>query len=551
MPSTHRIALTWTSTAPLTYSVLVKPSDRDAYTSMATGIATPFTQFDRGAAWKLDFPTAMTKVRGCDSANHCADSNEQPLRDALLGSVVELQDPNVGFAIRTAISADGSTLAVLGGGIGMPKVDVFVRDAQGAWRRQSSVVGPTGVDFAAAFALSGDGTSLAITAPQEQSSVGGIEHCPCGAPGSGPFVGAVYVYTRSGDASVWRARLRVDEVRADDMFARHVAMNGDGSWLVVPAASPGGRAYVFNRGTDSLWRQDAILAAPPRPADNPENLFIAGALSSDGSTLVLGGQGEIIHPITNPNQHNPVIEFYGFVLVYTRTPQSGWQPHTQLKSKKTFTMSDGLYDHFGQSIAVDRTGRTIAVGAPEDSSDASDTTGDGNKYALPQSGAVYIFKRDTGGQWLQQAFLKPKLAARFDFFGTGVSLSDDGGVVAARAFGLAANAPGVNRSHRENQAVGSPADGWGGAAYIFALAASGTAWPESASVLPPDTNGLVAFSFFNIAFSADGRRLPWARPATGLRCQPVSRRRASSCTEVLMHGGLHRPRHRDVAPDPA
>src|SRR4030095_16816240 len=99
---------------------------------------------------------------------------------------------------------------------------------QGNWRLQSSVVGPSGVGFAATFALSRDGTTLAVAAPEEQGSVGGIEHCPCDVPTSGPFLGAVYVYTRAADMWQWRARIRVDQVRADDSFAYRLAVNGDG-----------------------------------------------------------------------------------------------------------------------------------------------------------------------------------------------------------------------------------------------------------------------------------------------------------------------------------
>jgi hypothetical protein len=101
--------------------------------------------------------------------------------------------------------------------------------------------------------------------------------------------------------------------------------------------------------------------------------------------------------------------------------------------------------------------------------------------------------------------------------------SDDGSVFAASAFGLAANAPGVNRNHREGQTVGARADGWGGAAYVFARDASG-AWRESASVLTPESHGRVEFTSLQHCLQCrreDARLGRHGLPDWGAAIQPV------------------------------
>ncbi|MFN7121248.1 MAG: hypothetical protein ACK4NM_04360, partial [Hydrogenophaga sp.] len=67
----------------------------------------------------------------------------------------------------------------------------------------------------------------------------------------------------------------------------------------------------------------------------------------------------------------------------------------------------------GQSVALSGDGSTLAVGAPNDNNQVTN------------SGAVYIFKRGPTG-WVQQALVKAATPANGDLFGTSVALSSDG-----------------------------------------------------------------------------------------------------------------------------
>ena len=60
-----------------------------------------------------------------------------------------------------------------------------------------------------------------------------------------------------------------------------------------------------------------------------------------------------------------------------------------------------IKDLFGFSVAI--SGNTLAVGAPwEDSGNPADGY-DNSKHG---SGAVYVFRRQSNGTWLEEAYLK-------------------------------------------------------------------------------------------------------------------------------------------------
>jgi hypothetical protein len=84
----NRIGLTWQASSNLTsYTVFVQRVADQAFEAVDAVVAGQSAQFSRGAAYRLDFPTARVRVRGCIDANQCVDSNEQPLLDALLGGL--------------------------------------------------------------------------------------------------------------------------------------------------------------------------------------------------------------------------------------------------------------------------------------------------------------------------------------------------------------------------------------------------------------------------------------------------------------------------------
>ena len=110
----NRIGLTWQAQGGLTsFTVFVQRAAGAAFEAVDAVVAGQSAQFSRGAAYRLDFPTARVRVRGCMDANQCVDSNEQPLVDALLGGLAQLSaEPFGNHFLGVALSADGNTLAV-------------------------------------------------------------------------------------------------------------------------------------------------------------------------------------------------------------------------------------------------------------------------------------------------------------------------------------------------------------------------------------------------------------------------------------------------------
>ncbi len=89
-------------------------------------------------------------------------------------------------------------------------------------------------------------------------------------------------------------------------------------------------------------------------------------------------------------------------------------------------------DEFGADISLSGDGNTLAVGAPDERSNASgiNNAQQGNRGVY--AGAVYLFRRN-GGVWFQQAYIKALNNRSGDSFGESVSLSGDGNALAVGA----------------------------------------------------------------------------------------------------------------------
>jgi hypothetical protein len=130
-------------------------------------------------------------------------------------------------------------------------------------------------------------------------------------------------------------------------------------------------------------------------------------------------------------------------------------------------------DNFGREVRLSLDGRTLAVAAPGERSNASGVNGDQSDDSFQNSGAVYVFRRNAGG-WSQEAYLKAGDNQLNEQFGAGypfgfdqLALSADGSRIAVGATGETVNGLGS-----------------AGAVYIYARAADGT-WSLEAKVISP------------------------------------------------------------------
>lgn len=151
---------------------------------------------------------------------------------------------------------------------------------------------------------------------------------------------------------------------------------------------------------------------------------------------------------------------YSITVVRQSAVQFGLQGY--IKSSNTTAQ-----DAFGFAVALD--GDTLVVGAPNEDSNATGVNGNQNDDTLTDSGAVYVFTRDTLGVWTQQAYLKASNSGALDKFGSSVSIDNDKLVVGApneRSIAI-----GIDGDQADNSATDA------GAVYVFVR--NGTVWTQS------------------------------------------------------------------------
>ena len=237
-----------------------------------------------------------------------------------------------------------------------------------------------------------------------------------------------------------------------DRIAWSVSVSGDtaliGSWADVNENGVNaGAAYVFVRGSDGTWSQQAKLLAD----DGDDFDFFGVSVGISGETAVIGAPGDAV-TIGDP---------LGSAYVFTRSG-STWTQQSKL------TASDAARgDEFGRTVSI--SGNTVLIGAQGST---------GNSF---DSGAAFVFIRAGDGTWTQQAKLAASDGARNDLFGGSVSISGDTAVIGAFFDG-------------DNGFLS-------GSAYVFVR--SGSSWAQQAKLLAGDGASFDRFSEFE-AVSVSG-----------------------------------------------
>jgi hypothetical protein len=125
-------------------------------------------------------------------------------------------------------------------------------------------------------AVSVDGNTLAVGAPNEASAATGIDGNE--ADNSASMAGAVYVFTRAGTTWSQQAYIKASNTRSGALFGVAVALSADGSTLAVgsrlessaatgingneadTSATGAGAVYVYIRA-GTTWSQQAYVKA--------------------------------------------------------------------------------------------------------------------------------------------------------------------------------------------------------------------------------------------------------------------------------------------------
>ena len=156
----------------------------------------------------------------------------------------------------------------------------------------------------------------------------------------------------------------------------------------------------------------------------------------------------------------------------------------------------GSGDRFGYAVALSADGRTLAVGADLEDSATTGINGEPENNAANDSGAVFVFRRDAGLAWVQEAYVKALNANAGDGFGFAVGLSADGSTLAVGAPFESSSATGVEGDQASNAASLS------GAVYVFRRSADGV-WAQEAYVKASNTDDSDRFGYA-VALSGDG-----------------------------------------------
>jgi hypothetical protein len=360
--------------------------------------------------------------------------------------------------------------------------------------------------FGVSVSLSSDGNTLAVGASGEDSSATGVNGDQT--DNSVSFAGAVYVFSRTGTVWTQQAYLKASNPDVDDIFGYRLSLSADGNTLAVGAAnedsnatgingdqtdnsmSDSGAVYIFSR-TGAIWSHQAYLKS-----SNTGELDTFGgqsvSLSADGNTLAVGAPKEDSNATTiNGDQTDNSAILAGAVYVFTRTG-STWTQQAYIKASNA-----EAEDYFGWRVSLSSNGNTLAVSAPNESSNAAGIGGDQTNNSAADAGAIYVFTRD-GAIWSQQAYIKASNTEATDFFGESVSLSADSNTLAVGAYGESSNANGINGAQADNSLSSS------GAVYVFTRA--GTTWSQQAYVKASNTGANDIFGR-SVSLSTSGNTL--------------------------------------------
>lgn len=269
---------------------------------------------------------------------------------------------SLGSAI--ALSVDGTTTIVAANEDEDPNGEkagsayVFSK-SDGEWSQQAKLTAPDGEKedwFATSVAVSGDGTTAMLGAPQDKVQ-------------NDWEAGSVYVFSESGGE--WSQQVKLTAPDGDDMdwFGRSVAVSDEGSTAIVgapidedPNGQKAGSAYVFSKRGEE-WNHQAKLAADD--GDTNDWFGRSVAISGDGTTTIVGAMID-----EDPNGTQA-----GSAYVFSAS-NGEWSQQAKLAAND----GDG-YDFFGRSVAVSDEGSTAIVGADED----EDPNG-------KKSGSAYVFE---------------------------------------------------------------------------------------------------------------------------------------------------------------
>lgn len=509
------------------YKLFVNPDGASGFSLLQdnlTGLTTTVTL----PVHLTDWVNSSYLLEAYDGAGKLKESSPLSITSLMISSIgyVKASNSEVDdqFGESLDLSADGTTLIVgtfNEDSDGTSEADnsaadagaVYVYTKNGSvWSQQAYLkASNAGANdyFGRRISLSSDGNTVAVGAFGESSNFNGISTDGTGeTDNSLSASGAVYIFTRTGSSWSQQAYIKANTSDASDLFGVSVRLSNDGNTLAVGAAQEGsngtgeadnsangaGAAYIFTR-TGTTWTQQTYIKA-----SNSESGDLFGveiSLSADGNTLAVAATGEDSNATgvsTNGvGEANNAVPYAGAVYMFNYNGTS-WSQVAYIKASNT-----GASENYAQDMVLSDDGKTLAVGAEGEDSNASgisiDGTGEADNSSL-DSGAIYVYTL-IGSTWSQQAYIKASNSEASDGFGRLPDLSADGNILTVSAPGESSNAVGINGDQTNNSAANA------GAVYVFNRV--GSTWTQQSYVKSSNTEANDSLGFTSI--SADGQTL--------------------------------------------
>lgn len=323
------------------------------------------------------------------------------------------------FGHSVSLSYSGNALAV--GTSGGEGIHVFARDPEGHWAQEDILEAPhpdADDHFGWTVALSGNGNTLVGSAPAEDSNATGVGGDP--ADDTASDTGAVHVFVRD-ETGTWtqQAYVKSTAARSGDHFGQSVGLSGDGNTLVVSALR-GNTVDVFVRDSTGDWSEQARL--PVSDAGEGDQLVRSLAVSGEGNVVAIGAPsedddsgavyifgrdaGNWFRQSYGAVSSTRASDYFGFsvsldwagsaLAVGTPGDASGVvhllvETDSEWQTWETIRAPTDAEEYFGQSVSLSGRARTLAIGAPGESSNATGVDGNQDNGSAPYAGAAYRY----------------------------------------------------------------------------------------------------------------------------------------------------------------
>jgi hypothetical protein len=214
-----------------------------------------------------------------------------------------------------------------------------------------------------------------------------------------------------------------------------------------------GAAYVFERGSDGVWKQTQKLLSSDRSGYN----YFGTSVGIDGNIIVVGASG---HSRDSTERQEGYVGDAGAVFVFEKKGNNWRRTYKLLASDREHGGS------MGNSVAI--SGNYVIAGA------WAHDYGVKGETRMEACGAAYIWERMDDGKWTRAQKLVASDGTPYDEFGYSVAINGNNAVVGARNVTL--------KREDENN------NGYAGEAYIFSRKDNGE-WKEVTTLLPGERKG--------------------------------------------------------------